>query len=471
VYIGLICLSLLLPYRTLDIGGGKGIPDEYMFGVLMGDWLGYVFIIAQVFVIYQYVKNNGIALQNINALFFVLFGLLVVSFIPSENVFNVGENRPRYIHMGSGLWLFWLTIGASALVLPALVLPKTGLEGKELVEVKGKLLGRTVDYFKELKRKYVAGRERMTEIRTFDTVADTKVAMANRKPKRSLAKPTLWFTFIAVIVSGTLWVTLSPNGTESNSRGEESGDLMSSTQNSDINGPETNGLVASTSTVPEDSTLIGPTENISSDGTLLDEQLEGDSSEMLSTPAYREVIVETTVVATHKSSADPYQAPSPNQSEKDASAPVRSSLLASIGGENLEMLDEHYGFGVNGKRPRWQLGPGYSGNGFVAKDLSGGVLVLTTPDLTSTGHLTFWITNWPGGGYLTNLMPKVISDGHSLDVVVVGGALKEAWTQVKAGPLSPGHHKVTIEFQDGQSRSGMVRDYKVDDIEIWESKK
>lgn len=228
-------------------------------------------------------------------------------------------------------------------------------------------------------------------------------------------------------------------------------------------------------------------------GNVTDERILEDSVVTMMTNEYREVTDENNDTATQQSSAgqnqtpqanqaDPHQAPkanqaapnqvpTPNQSEWAAVDPASYTQVAIINGENLKTLDEHFGYGVNGKRPQWQLGPGHSGNGFVANDLSGGALVLTTPALTNNGHLTFWITNWPGGGYWTNLMPKVISDGHSLDVVVVGGALKEAWTQVKAGPLSPGHHKVTIEFQDGQSRSGMVRDYKVDDIEIWESKK
>lgn len=43
------------------------------------------------------------------------------------------------------------------------------------------LVDHAVDYFKELKKKYGAGRERKTEIRTFDTIVATKVAVANRK--------------------------------------------------------------------------------------------------------------------------------------------------------------------------------------------------------------------------------------------------------------------------------------------------
>jgi topoisomerase IV subunit A len=43
------------------------------------------------------------------------------------------------------------------------------------------LVDHAVDYFKELKRKYSAGRERKTELRTFDTIVATKVAVANRK--------------------------------------------------------------------------------------------------------------------------------------------------------------------------------------------------------------------------------------------------------------------------------------------------
>lgn len=43
------------------------------------------------------------------------------------------------------------------------------------------LVDHAVDYFKELKRKYGAGRERKTEVRAFDTIVATQVAVANRK--------------------------------------------------------------------------------------------------------------------------------------------------------------------------------------------------------------------------------------------------------------------------------------------------
>ncbi|MCB0770193.1 MAG: DNA gyrase/topoisomerase IV subunit A, partial [Flavobacteriales bacterium] len=49
--------------------------------------------------------------------------------------------------------------------------------GKKLAH----LVDHAVDYFKELKKKYGAGRERRTEIRTFDTIVATAVAVANRK--------------------------------------------------------------------------------------------------------------------------------------------------------------------------------------------------------------------------------------------------------------------------------------------------
>ncbi|HRO99073.1 MAG TPA: DNA gyrase/topoisomerase IV subunit A [Flavobacteriales bacterium] len=43
------------------------------------------------------------------------------------------------------------------------------------------LVDHAVDYFKELKKKYGAGRDRKTELRTFDTIVAAKVAVANRK--------------------------------------------------------------------------------------------------------------------------------------------------------------------------------------------------------------------------------------------------------------------------------------------------
>ncbi|MGB3868260.1 MAG: DNA gyrase/topoisomerase IV subunit A [Flavobacteriales bacterium] len=58
-----------------------------------------------------------------------------------------------------------------------------GLE-EQLAEVQAKLhalVDYAIDYFKELKRKYGAGRERKTELRTFDTIVATQVAVANRK--------------------------------------------------------------------------------------------------------------------------------------------------------------------------------------------------------------------------------------------------------------------------------------------------
>ncbi|MBL7964177.1 MAG: DNA gyrase/topoisomerase IV subunit A [Flavobacteriales bacterium] len=58
-----------------------------------------------------------------------------------------------------------------------------GLED-QLKEVKLKLanlVDHAVEYFKELKKKFGTGRERRTELRTFDTIVATKVAVANRK--------------------------------------------------------------------------------------------------------------------------------------------------------------------------------------------------------------------------------------------------------------------------------------------------
>jgi topoisomerase-4 subunit A len=43
------------------------------------------------------------------------------------------------------------------------------------------IVDHAVDYFKELKKKYGPGRERKTEVRAFDTIVATKVAVANRK--------------------------------------------------------------------------------------------------------------------------------------------------------------------------------------------------------------------------------------------------------------------------------------------------
>jgi len=55
---------------------------------------------------------------------------------------------------------------------------------EQIKEVQNKLdhvVDHAVDYFKELKKRYGAGRERKTEVRTFDTIVATKVAVANRK--------------------------------------------------------------------------------------------------------------------------------------------------------------------------------------------------------------------------------------------------------------------------------------------------
>ena len=55
---------------------------------------------------------------------------------------------------------------------------------EQITEVQFKLdhmVDHAVDYFKDLKKRYGPGRERKTEIRTFDTIVATKVAVANRK--------------------------------------------------------------------------------------------------------------------------------------------------------------------------------------------------------------------------------------------------------------------------------------------------
>ncbi len=55
---------------------------------------------------------------------------------------------------------------------------------QQLEEVQAKLdaiVEYAIDYFKELKKKYGEGRERKTELRTFDNIVATKVAVANKK--------------------------------------------------------------------------------------------------------------------------------------------------------------------------------------------------------------------------------------------------------------------------------------------------
>lgn len=55
---------------------------------------------------------------------------------------------------------------------------------EQITEVQGKLdhlVDHAVDWFKELKKKYGAGRDRKTELRPFDTIVAAKVAVANKK--------------------------------------------------------------------------------------------------------------------------------------------------------------------------------------------------------------------------------------------------------------------------------------------------
>lgn len=55
---------------------------------------------------------------------------------------------------------------------------------EQIKEVQNKLdhlVDHAVDWFKELKKKYGAGRDRKTELRPFDTIVASKVAMANKK--------------------------------------------------------------------------------------------------------------------------------------------------------------------------------------------------------------------------------------------------------------------------------------------------
>lgn len=55
---------------------------------------------------------------------------------------------------------------------------------EQIAEVQGKLdhlVDYAVDWFKDLKKKYGAGRERRTELRAFDTIVAAKVAVANKK--------------------------------------------------------------------------------------------------------------------------------------------------------------------------------------------------------------------------------------------------------------------------------------------------
>jgi topoisomerase-4 subunit A len=65
------------------------------------------------------------------------------------------------------------------------------------------LVDHAVDYFKELKKKYGAGRERKTEVRPFDTIVATKVAVANKKLFVDLARKGSWAGACATTSSWT----------------------------------------------------------------------------------------------------------------------------------------------------------------------------------------------------------------------------------------------------------------------------
>ena len=55
---------------------------------------------------------------------------------------------------------------------------------EEMLQVKhhlAHLVDYAIDYFKDLKKRFGAGRERKTEIKTFDTISASKVIIANRK--------------------------------------------------------------------------------------------------------------------------------------------------------------------------------------------------------------------------------------------------------------------------------------------------
>ena len=110
----------------------------------------------------------------------------------------------------------------------------------------------------------------------------------------------------------------------------------------------------------------------------------------------------------------------------------------------------------------WNLGSGYSGNGFTLTESSYGGYIELPISILRNSKLTFWTKSLNPGA--SNRTPIVTVDGTVIGTAMIDGSTEYTnWMQIETEILKPGTHVVRFNF----THTSTYFQYYIDEIEIW----
>ena len=110
----------------------------------------------------------------------------------------------------------------------------------------------------------------------------------------------------------------------------------------------------------------------------------------------------------------------------------------------------------------WNVGAGYSGNGFSLTESCYGGYIEFSKNISSLSKITFWTKSLNPG--FSNRTPEVTIDGIKSNTAMIDGSETYTnWMQLETQNILPGNHTIRINF----THVSTYYSYYIDEIEIW----
>lgn len=149
--------------------------------------------------------------------------------------------------------------------------------------------------------------------------------------------------------------------------------------------------------------------------------------------------------------------------ERNNSFDVNYSLPCSaINGESLTNITTFVDKISPSSSAAWNIGSGYSGNGFTLTESCYGGYIEFTKNTSSLSKITFWTKSLNPG--FSNRTPEVTIDGIKSNTVRINDSETYTnWMQLETQNILPGNHTIRINF----THVSTYYSYYIDEIEIW----
>ncbi len=133
-----------------------------------------------------------------------------------------------------------------------------------------------------------------------------------------------------------------------------------------------------------------------------------------------------------------------------------------INGESLSNLSTYVDKISPSSPANWQIGSGYSGNGFVLNESCYGGYIEFSKNTSSLSKMTFWTKSLNPG--FSNRTPIITVDGITNTTELINGSADYTyWMQLETQNILPGNHTIRINFPSVST----YYSYYIDEIKFW----